>query len=223
MFTRYKTKGFIFGKRDFREADRIFSIFTKDYGVLEILAKGERKITSKLRGALELFYLSEIEFIQGKTYKTLTDAALLEPFRNIRIDLEKLETAFRISEILRNLLKFQEPDEKIWNLILTTFKKLTMRQHPVLATTPSVGDVYHYFLWNFLSNLGYQPELKNCILCQMPIRDEQLIHFSLKEGGVICQNCFEKMDLKEKIYISKIGSDKGLEILSEDFLSFLSN
>ena len=218
MFTRYKTKGFIFGKRDFREADRIFSIFTKDYGALDILAKGERKITSKLRGALELFYLSEIEFIQGKTYKTLTDAALLEPFKNIRIDLERLEIAFKVSEILKSFLKFQEPDEKIWNLMITTFEKLNN-----VSSSSSLSSLYYYFLWNFLSNLGYQPELKNCILCQTLVRDEQLIHFSSKEGGVICQNCFKKMDLKEKIYISKMDSDKGLEILSEDFLSFLAN
>ena len=76
MFLNYRTKGFIFKKEDRGEADQLFTIYTKDFGKLEILGKAIRKISSKLRSGAETFYLSEIEFIQGKTYKTLTDAIL---------------------------------------------------------------------------------------------------------------------------------------------------
>lgn len=240
MFLRYRTKGFIFKKKDFRESDRIFSIFTQNFGNLEILAKSERKITSKLRLALELFYLSDIEFIQGKTYKTLTDASGREKFKNIRMNLEKLEIAFRISEILKNFLKFQEPDKKIWNLIISTFKELN--------TKYNIQDtIYYYFLWNFLSILGYQPELNNCVLCQVSHQPKFKFYFSSKEGGIICQNCFKRISLQEKDYISKINlkvlkilkillrenidilrkikisweEKRNLETLSENFLSFL--
>ncbi len=56
MFTHYRTQGIILKKEDRGEADRLFTIYTKDFGKLELLAKGERKIKSKLRGGLELFY-----------------------------------------------------------------------------------------------------------------------------------------------------------------------
>jgi len=210
MFVHYKTKGFIFGKKDFRESDRIFLIFTQDFGNLEILAKGERKITSKLRTGLELFYLSEIEFIQGKTYKTLTDALGREKFKNIRMNLEKLEIAFRISEILKNFLKFQEPDKKLWHLIISTFKELNNWSLAISHWDLSI--IYYYFLWNFLSILGYQPELNNCVLCNSVGGSLQQSYFSSKEGGIICQNCFKRMDLKEREYISKINL-KVLKIL----------
>ncbi|KPJ55867.1 hypothetical protein AMJ49_06190, partial [Parcubacteria bacterium DG_74_2] len=65
-------------KIDQGEWDRIFIIYTRDFGKLKVLARAERKIKSKLRAGLELFYLSEIEFIQGKNYKTLTNAVLIE-------------------------------------------------------------------------------------------------------------------------------------------------
>ena len=124
MFNHYRTQGFILKKTDQGESDRIFTIFTKDFGRLELLAKAERKIKSKLRAGLELFYLSEIEFIQGKIYKTLTDAILIEKFQNLRNDLGKLYIAYKISEDLDNFVRGEEPDEKIWHLLNETFEKL---------------------------------------------------------------------------------------------------
>jgi len=123
MFTHYRTQGFILKKIDRGENDQLFTIFTKDFGKLEILGKAIRKISSKLRSGAELFYLSEVEFIQGKTYKTLTDAILIENFPNLRRNLERLSTVYKISEILDNLIKGQEPDEQIWHLLKETFDK----------------------------------------------------------------------------------------------------
>jgi len=44
MFTYYRAQGFILKKEDRGEADRIFTIYTKDFGKLELLAKAVRKI-----------------------------------------------------------------------------------------------------------------------------------------------------------------------------------
>jgi len=186
MFLHYRTRGFILKKVDRGETDRIFTIYTKDFGKLELLAKAERKIKSKLRGGLELFYLSEIEFIQGKTYKTLTDTILIDNFKNLRGNLKRLAIAYRISEIFDTLVKGQEPDEKLWQLLAEVFEKL----NTLHLRSSTLHLVYHYFLWNLLSILGYQPELYNCSLCQKKVAPEKL-YFGLKEGGIICQNCFK--------------------------------
>ena len=188
MFVHYRTQGIILKKIDRGEADRIFTIYTKDFGKLELLAKAERKIKSKLRGGLELFYLSEIEFIQGKTHKTLTDAILIDKFKNLRRDLKRLAIAYKISEVLDNLVKDQEPDEKIWQLLNEVFSKLNSLE----IKNSKLEILYHYFLWNLLSILGYQPELYNCSLCQKKVTPEKL-YFSQKEGGLICPSCFRKI------------------------------
>ena len=110
MAIHYRTRGFILKKTDLREADQVFDIYTKDFGRLKILGKAVRKIKSKLRTGAELFYLSEIEFIQGRTYKTLADAVSIERYENIRKDLEKLEIFYQIAEVTDNLIKGQEKD-----------------------------------------------------------------------------------------------------------------
>lgn len=193
MFIHYRTQGFILKRVNRGGADRIFTVFTKDFGRLEILGKAIRKIKSKLRGGMEIFYLSEIEFIQGKTYKTLTDAILIDSFPNLRKDLQGLSIAYRISEVLDNLIKGQEPDEEIWQLLKETFQKLDNKR----LTINNQQLIYYYFLWNLLSILGYQPEFYKCSLCKRKLTPQKL-YFSLKERGLICQNCFKKLKLDKE-------------------------
>lgn len=156
MFLHYRTRGIIFKKEDRSEADQLFTVYTKDFGKLEILGKAIRKISSKLRSGAEIFYLSEIEFIQGKTYKTLTDAISIEKFTNLKKDLKRLKIVYQVSEALDNLVKGQELDEKIWRLLKETFEKLNLLKKTEI--------IYYYFFWNLVSLLGYQPEIRNCTI-----------------------------------------------------------
>jgi DNA repair protein RecO (recombination protein O) len=202
MFTHYRTQGFILKKVDRGEADRLFTVYTKDFGKLELLARAVRKIKSKLRAGLELFYLSEIEFIQGKTHKTLTDAILINNFKNLRKDLTRLTIAYKISEVFDRLVRGQESDKKLWQLLNETFTKLNDYQSSITevsaemekkepSSTVNCQLLYHYFLWNLLSLLGYQPGLYRCSLCQKRLVPEKL-YFSAKEGGIICSQCQKK-------------------------------
>ena len=185
MFVHYRIKGIILKKVDRREADQLFTLYTKDFGKLKILGKAIRKISSKLRSGMEIFYLSEIEFIQGKAHKTLTDAILIEKFENLRKDLGKLTIAVKISEALDNLISAPEPEERIWNLLLGVFKTLDRVDFKI----KNLELIYYYFFWKLLSILGYKPELYCCSVCQNKLKPENL-YFSKEEGGVICQTCF---------------------------------
>ncbi|MDI6602935.1 MAG: DNA repair protein RecO [Patescibacteria group bacterium] len=160
MFVHYRTQGFVFKKEDRAEADQLFTVYTKDFGKLEILGKAIRKISSKLRSGVEIFYLSEIEFIQGKTHKTLTDAILIKKFENLKNNLNKLKIAYKISQVLDNLVSGQEPDEKIWQLLNETFEKLNKLE----IGNWKLEIIYYYFFWNFVSLLGYRPEINNCTI-----------------------------------------------------------
>ncbi len=176
MFTHYRTQGIIVKKVDRGEADQLFTVYTKDFGKIEILGRAIRKIKSKLRSGIGLFYLSEIEFIQGKTYKTLTDAILVDNFPNVRKDLRKLVVACQISEVSDVLIRGQEPDREIWELLNEIFEKLNTRaiarggdEDLASSTSLKLEILYYYFFWNFISILGYQPEFKNFSICEKKI------------------------------------------------------
>lgn len=209
MAAHRRTLGFILKKQDIREADRIFTIYTKDFGRLECLARGERKIKSKLRWGLELFYLSEIEFVQGKVLKTLTDVLLVKSFENIKKDLRILSVAYRVSEVLTHLVRESEADREIWDLIEKTFERLNNWKFPARRQLENgnllkVGSrlypaawkpesAYYYFFWNFVYYFGYKPQLYNCVLCQKKLEDNALLFFLPYEGGMVCRNCARKI------------------------------
>ena len=176
------------GKADVGETDRLFTVYTKDFGRLELLARSVRKIQSKLRAGLEIFYLSEIEFIQGKIQKTLTDAVLIDSFKNLRKDLAKLFIADKITEVFNGLVRGQEPDEKLWRLLAETFKALD--DGNLKPETRNL--IYHYFVWNFLSLLGYRPDLYHCSLCRNRLMPDS-IYLNLEEKSLICGQCRRKI------------------------------
>ncbi|OGZ80202.1 MAG: DNA repair protein RecO [Candidatus Staskawiczbacteria bacterium RIFOXYB2_FULL_32_9] len=217
MALQYKTKGFIYKKRDRGEADRIFTVFTYDFGKINVWAKSIRKINSKLKSGIDIFYLSDIEFVQGKK-RTLTDAVLINKFTEITKTPEKFIIAKKVAKLLDDFVKGEQHDHEIFNLINETFEKLNQlscRRHcdgiAIPEAIQSKGTnsrlprspnelahndgkirsqlLYLSFAWNFFAILGYKPQIINCAHCHSKLNEKEL-YFSNKDGGVICKNCY---------------------------------
>lgn len=73
----YTTKGIILSKADWKEADRVYNILTRDLGLIRATATGVRKEASKLRGALEPFQISLVSVVRGKDHWRITSAQAL--------------------------------------------------------------------------------------------------------------------------------------------------
>ncbi len=204
-FIHYRTKGIFLKKTDIGEADRLFTVYTRDFGKLDILARAIRKIKSKLRGASDIFYLSEIEFIQGRVYKTLTDALLIKKFKNLRRDNRESEFARNLADNLDLLLREEEKDEKIWRLLIETLENLNSQ-----LSNQSINNsqllLYYYFLWNLFSVLGYAPQLYSCPVCSKKLLPETF-WFVNEEGGVVCWHCFKKFSQEKQKTAREISVD----------------
>ncbi len=237
MFVHYRTKGIILKKVDRRKADQLFTIYTRDFGKIKVLGRGIRKTSSKLRAGAELFYLAEIEFIQGKIHKTLTDAILIDKFKSLRKSLARLSVAHKTSELLDSLIYSQEPEKKVWELLLGVFNELDSSTFK----TKDLKLIYYYFFWRLFSTLGYEPELYQCAMCRKKLEPKKL-YFSHKEGGIICENCSQgakhgkevvveiikvlRIIMSEKWKtVSRIKIEpehlKSLESISKDYSSFI--
>jgi len=182
MTTRYRTLGIIFRVRDRSEADRIFSVFTKQTGRIELFAKAIRKMNSKLRGGAELFSVAELEFIEGRTKKTLTDATSITRFSAIKKSPEKFAVAHAMSRIIDEFIKGQEIDEHIFAFLHEIFGNLDA------VPVHTIKLLYMYFFWNFMAVLGYHPQLASCAHCHNALMPNGL-HFSPAEGGIVCPAC----------------------------------
>lgn len=74
----YTTKGLILSVWPHKEADRIYSILTRDFGLVRAVALGVRKEASKLRGSLEPYSISTISFVKGREFWRITSAQTIE-------------------------------------------------------------------------------------------------------------------------------------------------
>ena len=153
MFTHYRTEGVVIKKIARGEADLLLIVYTKEFGRVEVMARGARKIASKLRPAIEFPAVIEIEFIQGKTCKTLTDAVIINLLGGIRDDLGKSVVLRQMGDFCERVIKDQQEDGRIWNLISSAFA--------FIGAAPSKGceAVYHYFVWHLLEAAGWRPDL----------------------------------------------------------------
>jgi len=142
----YKTEGIILRKADLNETDRLFVIYSKEYGKMLLRAKGVRKNESKLRGYLELFNYNKFLIAKSKTIDIITNVEPIETFPNLRNNLEALAAAFYGSEIIDRLIVGPEKEERIWQLIYRFFRALETKSTPTKKLIPLFEDKFLLFL-----------------------------------------------------------------------------
>ncbi|MBU0546798.1 MAG: DNA repair protein RecO [Patescibacteria group bacterium] len=196
MAIRYRALGFILKKQDIREADQLFTVYTQNTGKIKILAKAIRKIDAKLKGNFQLFNLIELEFIQGKNHKTLVNALNVGEFVRIKKDLKRMKAGYQIAEILDGLVRKEQEEKKIWELLEETLTRL----NNLNLSLNRLRLLYYYFFWNLVSILGYEPQVYKCVFCHKKLIPTGLM-FVPEVGGIICSGCFEKSQKDESISI----------------------
>jgi len=107
----------ILSRRDLRENDQIISLYTREQGKVEVLARGVKKILSKNSAHLEPGCFVEAEIIPGKEISHLGSVQPINIFKNIRGDLSKLLLSGYALAWLNNLIQPHEKDERLFDLI----------------------------------------------------------------------------------------------------------
>ncbi len=128
-YHNFKTKALFLKKSQQKEADFLFTLYTKEFGKIKVQGKAIRKTNAKLQSASQLFYLAEVEFIEGKVGKILTDALLLKKFNFIYQNEVKFLTALEIAEMIDKAFPLEQKDATAWDVVLTTFYLLNQAEN----------------------------------------------------------------------------------------------
>lgn len=103
-----KTEGIVLARVNYGEADRILTLLTPNYGKIRVMAKGVRRVKSKLAGGIELFSVSEIVFIKGKgDIGTLVSSRLRQHYQAIVQDINRTMLGY---ELIKQLNKATEDE-----------------------------------------------------------------------------------------------------------------
>ena len=152
MWAKEADEALVLSQTERGEADRVFTIFTRQQGKLNLLAKGERKILSKLRRGIDLFYLTRVTFVSTTVRNTLTDVDLINDFSVLRQDWRKFQVASWLSRLVDFSLPLAVQEEEVFSLLRESWEDLEKIEKYFQRP-------YYYFLWQFFKILGYQPEI----------------------------------------------------------------
>jgi DNA repair protein RecO (recombination protein O) len=150
------TTGIILRRTDYGEADRILSVLTPDQGKLRLMAKGVRRIKSKLAGGIELFSVSHVTYIQSRKdpngIHTLISARLIKHYGNIVKDIQRTMLGYDLIKRLDKATE-DEPETEYFGLLEQAFEAL---DNPAI----NLDLVRLWFLMQLLRLGGHAPNLQ---------------------------------------------------------------
>ena len=184
---------------EYEEADKIVTIYTKNYGKITAIAKGVRKIKSKFGSSLEIFTHSVFLFYKGRNIDIVSQVEILESFFSASKEVIKFAFAANCVEIVNKLTEEREINVGLFDLLKEVLHYLRESNDPKLLALS--------FKWQTMSILGYRPLLNHCCRCNKSVKDQKEIYFNIKEGGLLCNNCIAKDKegcVKVSIYFNKL-------------------
>lgn len=178
-----KCRGFILNTIPFKESSLIASVLTNRLGKVKLLAKGIRRPRSRICGALERFNFDELIFYKRefKEIYTLSDAAVIDGYAEIRGDPYKVSAAMVLCEFYDRTLPLEAVDR-------ASFAELTRFLKGLRGTGPGgVRALVVGHLFRALAGSGVAPHLNDCVRCHRPAgRSNGRLDFSVMAGGVVC-------------------------------------
>lgn len=182
MIRREKIHALILSRQHTGEADRRLTLFTKDYGVLQVLAKGVRKIPSRRGGLIEpLTHVIAIISGAAGTY-FLAAVEVMNEYPTLRANPEALAHAQELAYLIPRLFREEEAHESLFDAVYHAWEILPSLS-PTKRTLLEVAIALYA-----LDRAGWAPNFAHCLVCrtQQP-RDAAVL--DSQEGGWRCLSC----------------------------------
>jgi DNA repair protein RecO (recombination protein O) len=178
-----KALGLVVRFTDWSETSRIVTLWTRELGKIQALAKGGRRLKSSFESALDLLTLCSIVLLRKSSgsLDLLTEARVVRRFPRLSQDLPALYAGYYVAELLTVLTEDCDPHPSVFDEAVLA-----------LADLETAGGLAGPRLARFelvlLRELGYGPVLDRCAGCAAAV-DGQGLAFSAAGGGVLCRSC----------------------------------
>lgn len=181
---KFNTECVVIKSINYKDADKIYTFYSRDNGKFIATARGVRKTASKRGGSLDTLNHLNISFSENsKGYKYISEVVHKNSFTELKSDLRASAKAYYMIELLH---KFTEEEEKQPELFILLVKALK------LLDSKSIENdlVVTYFELNLLKELGYGLRFDKCVSCEKEFSKEWNSYgLNLSSGGLVCGEC----------------------------------
>jgi len=164
------------------EADKIVSLFTRQFGRLRAVAAGAQRPKGRYGATLEpLSYIRLWVFErENRDLLRLNSAELLESFFDMQREYRVQIAAQYIAEVAERLLPERELNERVFRLLLAVLRGMKRSkeiERPLL-----------YFNYWILRLGGFLPDLEQCVGCGEAL-GEEAAYYGAGAEGLLCRTC----------------------------------
>lgn len=175
----YKTRAIVLNRTNYAEADKIATVLTEDGNKISIIAKGVRKPKSKLVAAVELFVITELTYIKGKSsLYTVSSAKIIKQHTSFLNDLDKVHVAY---DVIKKINKYTDDNAgaSYYNILVEVFKGLE---------GPGEARVVELWAWSrILQEAGHNIQLSHQT-DDTPFNENDSYSFDSENGGFLQSN-----------------------------------
>lgn len=175
-----KVEGIIVSEVEYGETSKIINVFTKEFGMIGIIAKGCRMIKSPLRSVTSKLTYGILDIKYNKNrLSTLISVDVIDNLKNIKTDIEKISYVSYLLELSTQVAK-HTTDNNVYDLLISSIKKINENYDPLVIT--------NILELKYLEYLGVMPILDCCSVCGST---RSIATLSSHKGGYVCNNCLK--------------------------------
>ena len=175
------TKALVLRGVDYKESDKILTLFTQGQGKLTASARGCRKKGSAIAAGCQLLAWSEMVLYDYQGRWSVKEAAAERLFQGVRDDIARLALGCYFAEMVELLAVEGEENPELLSLILNSLHALDKMPEKPLPLVKAA------FEWKAMALAGYEPLIDGCDVCGAEPPEEPRFH--LREGVLHCAGC----------------------------------
>lgn len=183
-----KLRGIVLREAEFGEGDKILTVFSDTNGIISIRARRAKRQGFKYLASVQTFAYSDFELFRGTTMYSLNSAYLIEPFYNLRNDLDVLTIAGKMCRLTASIVQPEQPEVESLRLLLNSL-------HFLNKGTKNPFLLHDIFRLRLLTDQGYEPVLSSCTFCSQQPEGQDLV-FSITERSICCSECAKKNNVE---------------------------
>lgn len=173
-----KVKAIVIGTKDYKDKDKLVTLYTLDNGKMFCSMKGVRGDKAKLKSAKEIFSFGEYIIENGKGFNIISQVEIIDSFFGICQDIDKYYEGCAILDIV-NKISSTESDPGLFIHLLKAIKSICYKNLPKFY-------VINKFLIHIFKDLGYDILTSKCSSCGAELVKK---YFNLDTGEFVCPNC----------------------------------
>lgn len=174
-----KVTGVVISSKDYKEKDKLISLFTVEEGLICASMRGVRGDKAKMKSAKEVFCFGEYVLENTKGNNVVTQVEIIDNFYGLTRDIDKYYEASSILDIINKIATTQASPQ----LFIDFLKCLRG------ICYQNIKKIYilDKFLISVFKNLGYEFVTNKCSSCGAKLSERK--YFNLDIGEIVCPAC----------------------------------